>query len=663
SLGFVWLLSTRSTSAAFIACLIVTVLSSWAWARFISTSPKQVSGLVTGALASTFIASAFAFALETAFGYHLLGLGNPLISSDPILRYWLMMATIGVSCLGVLWTEKEHKESYLVAMGMVAALGPPLILTHGGGLVAYVAAVVVTWILSELTGRKSLAALGLAAASAATIAHVLQTQVPHALASQLLIQLGVLVAVWTLQMRIIWRSIPDLREEGVTLTSTVIGLCLASASFVLYPWDTTGLLPAHLFPIAAISLVLTIAAWTTRIRPLTYPSIAFAAMAFATLIGLRAEPGVWFAAGILTLCAAVIPSPNPEWRGGATLPFWLRTVLGGFVCGTTGFLMFGPRSYRDDLALLGFTGYLLTVVLLHFLGAVKASHARKKNLGIVGVIAFVSPAAGLLISVSYTNHPFASLAMAAFTLYAGVLTYALYSVFEQSRQQVLGVGAFVSSLALIDTVYLASPRNLPETPLILCLTTGFIALGLSVASRRYKSVGLGVPALILGLALTSLLTLSLNSAGMSAGRYLACLGLTFIGLVFPVTTTSNKNDAILNWTLRIGAGWACFTRLVVVALGLLGVQWSHDPTVSLGWTLYGAGLLVAGFRLHSSPVRLTGVILLLFTVVKVVVVNLVATDPAIKVLVLTALGVTMLVVGHFYVRRGALNKATETPLG
>jgi len=88
----------------------------------------------------------------------------------------------------------------------------------------------------------------------------------------------------------------------------------------------------------------------------------------------------------------------------------------------------------------------------------------------------------------------------------------------------------------------------------------------------------------------------------------------------------------------------------------IGVQKSSprprafDASVSVAWTFYAGLLLVIGFRLYAPILRYWALGAFDATIVKVIAYDLAFLDPIIKIVVVMALGSTMIGGGYIYIR-------------
>jgi uncharacterized membrane protein len=104
-------------------------------------------------------------------------------------------------------------------------------------------------------------------------------------------------------------------------------------------------------------------------------------------------------------------------------------------------------------------------------------------------------------------------------------------------------------------------------------------------------------------------------------------------------------------TVATYLGWAVFSRLAVVVFAKPTFALGTAEAVTLSWTLYAAGALVAGFWSDRRSIRLAALSLFCLTLAKVLLVDLSGLDPAARVALLLLLGVAMLAGGYWYVRR------------
>jgi hypothetical protein len=109
------------------------------------------------------------------------------------------------------------------------------------------------------------------------------------------------------------------------------------------------------------------------------------------------------------------------------------------------------------------------------------------------------------------------------------------------------------------------------------------------------------------------------------------------------------------WIAASLVGWFLFTRWALVAFQLGHVTLQREPSVTIAWTLYGTAILALGFVFRAAQLRYVSFAVFGMAVAKVLLVDLIDTDPMVKVGVLLGLGLCLLGGAYAYVRarRGA----------
>lgn len=104
------------------------------------------------------------------------------------------------------------------------------------------------------------------------------------------------------------------------------------------------------------------------------------------------------------------------------------------------------------------------------------------------------------------------------------------------------------------------------------------------------------------------------------------------------------------YTIASAIGWVPFSTLGVRLLADQSALMSQNGATTVSWTVYGALILAIGFGLKSSGPRLFALALFGLTVAKVLIVDLAALDPVIRIAALMLLGVVMIAAGYAYIR-------------
>lgn len=125
-----------------------------------------------------------------------------------------------------------------------------------------------------------------------------------------------------------------------------------------------------------------------------------------------------------------------------------------------------------------------------------------------------------------------------------------------------------------------------------------------------------------------------------------------LALVAAFAWVLRANGATPNvaYTISTAVGWVPFSFLGLSVLADLSGTMSHNGAITVTWTIYAAAILTIGFALKSSGPRLLALGLFAMTLAKVLLVDLAALDPVIRIAALLLLGLVMIGGGYAYVR-------------
>lgn len=158
-------------------------------------------------------------------------------------------------------------------------------------------------------------------------------------------------------------------------------------------------------------------------------------------------------------------------------------------------------------------------------------------------------------------------------------------------------------------------------------------------------------------ALTSLTVAALvylsriSATAPGAAETLACVSAFGLAFAYMVATFARRsNQPEIAWTIGALAGWPVATVWFQALLSTTGISGGVIANASFGWTLYAAGLLASGFLWRAPALRYFSFAVMGATACKIVIVDLAAVEPAVRVGVLLALGLAMLTAGYVYVR-------------
>ncbi|MCC7435397.1 MAG: DUF2339 domain-containing protein [Methanoregulaceae archaeon] len=119
---------------------------------------------------------------------------------------------------------------------------------------------------------------------------------------------------------------------------------------------------------------------------------------------------------------------------------------------------------------------------------------------------------------------------------------------------------------------------------------------------------------------------------------------------FGSVMVKNGIERTTAYTIASAIGWIPFSTLGVRLLADQSGMMSQNGATTVSWTVYGALILAIGFALKSSGPRLFALGLFGLTVAKVLIVDLAALDPVIRIAALMLLGAVMIGAGYAYVR-------------
>jgi len=112
----------------------------------------------------------------------------------------------------------------------------------------------------------------------------------------------------------------------------------------------------------------------------------------------------------------------------------------------------------------------------------------------------------------------------------------------------------------------------------------------------------------------------------------------------------NGIQSMRAYTISSVVGWVPFSTLGVRLLSDQSGVMSQNGATTVSWTVYGAVILAIGFIMKSPGPRLFALGLFGLTVAKVLIVDLAALDPVIRIAALMLLGGVMIGAGYAYVR-------------
>lgn len=294
-------------------------------------------------------------------------------------------------------------------------------------------------------------------------------------------------------------------------------------------------------------------------------------------------------------------------------------------------------------------------VALALLGAA-VSVATRWRLGLICSAGLLTVAATVSVRpiVGTSFSPAFDLAVVLGILATTLLLGAARRTGEPDEESFDGFAGFAWAAApvLIARIAFLVTHALPEAQLLaVLLTTTACSVIACFAARRLDRAEPLAGALT-SLTAGALVYLNrLSPTGVGAGETLAYVSAFGLAAAYLVATFARRSEQPeIAWTLGALAGWPVATVWFQALLSATETSGGVIANASFGWTLYAAGLLASGFIWRAPALRYFSFAVMGATAGKILVLDLVAVEPAVRVGVLLALGLAMLIAGYVYVR-------------
>lgn len=424
-----------------------------------------------------------------------------------------------------------------------------------------------------------------------------------------------------------------------------MGAWFVSTAAMLWPVLTKGVWPWQLAALYGASL-LAIAAYSWSNEDWDFDA-KHAFVPFAALVtGLIALAGGGVAretntAHLLTFGAALALIGAASPREKARNALWLAGLLAPFAFAPIGLVsLFDAWAYVGLAAVaaaLSFRMYPRTMFGLTLLG-----------LAMGGLMYFARLSGPISIGVVEES----------LFLLAGMATMILATVSLSKRMDEAEIATFVSALAIapalgrLSIVLLGQPSIGASIELALWAAAMPLAGAAAIlAMRKGWSLIAGLAWLALGgagLAYMGTFERSPLTGGLEVFVLASMLATTLLCCLSIPKVGSEPESAGVVAALTI---WPIFTRLGYVLATDPAVGMAGSAAVTLTWTLYAVMVLIAGFALDFRSTRIAGLSIFGITLGKVLIYDLSALDPGIRVALLILLGMAMIGGGYWYVHR------------
>jgi len=208
------------------------------------------------------------------------------------------------------------------------------------------------------------------------------------------------------------------------------------------------------------------------------------------------------------------------------------------------------------------------------------------------------------------------------------------------------IGALVVRLSFL--VLTAPAVALSRDPAISLGCSLVAILAVSISLLR-KSAVFALLAALYALPATIMALGFFGAATTGSGLAAAVVALVSVVGVTAGLFTRGIDEPLLDYLVGL-ASWSLLTRISFLALTTPAVGLSTNSAVTIGWIVSVIALLAVGFARDRVHLRFSGLAVVAATVLKVMAVDLASTNPALRVAILMALGLTMLAGGYLYIR-------------
>jgi hypothetical protein len=221
------------------------------------------------------------------------------------------------------------------------------------------------------------------------------------------------------------------------------------------------------------------------------------------------------------------------------------------------------------------------------------------------------------------------------------------------REEVLAGAAFLTTLVFARIGFVVGFRLDPVHRSNMSLVVTMLILGTIWTSlaRWRRSPGIAIAALAtFAWATCSYITMA-NNERVFIGEDVILLPL-LMALAVYLGAVSLKLGSDRESTLAFGtiAVWGFFTRLSYVLLTRPQIGLTDMASITVAWIVFAIALIGLGFGFKVPTLRFMSLGLFMLTLAKVLLFDLEALDPAIRIGVLMALGLAMLAGGYWYIK-------------
>lgn len=461
-------------------------------------------------------------------------------------------------------------------------------------------------------------------------------------------------------------SLMPLEDKNVAMAAMLHGLIVLPACFVIAQrrWPGMALGGWGVSTLALLPVVLADGPWKVQSALVYGASLAgMAAYAWANR-DWEFDPGFVFLPFATVVSGLIAHVSALESHAGTTVHvLWFGAALGAMAA------IFRRTEPRQMLAL----GAVLAPMVFAPLGLAPMESAwTYLGLG----------AAALLVSLSYLPKALFGLGVTAMSLaavrYGGVLSESgtlpvgLESAFllagiaaialaavsanrwlkSPEAATAMAAVAIAPAFARIMTIQLAEPpfgASVPVSLTIAALIVGGVLTGIANVKKWGGILMLGWCALFgafLGYGAT--FEFRPPNLELEIPILVATIGILLMASRAIHATGGSREAAGVVGAITI---MPAFARLVFIGMTGESIGMSGNAAMTFGGTLYAALVLIAGFAMDLRGTRITALTCFGLTLTKVLLVDLVALDPGIRVALIILLGMAMIAGGYWYVRR------------
>lgn len=261
----------------------------------------------------------------------------------------------------------------------------------------------------------------------------------------------------------------------------------------------------------------------------------------------------------------------------------------------------------------------------------------------VGLAVYSSAADGARLSIG------AEMLVLSIALAASVASaYSTSKASEATQVLVFGASALVLTLLVrMGYVVLTMAVGWPSDPVtfLMLLVAAAVAMIIGRWRDRMELSALGA-LFLLSTAIPYFASYQKVGFGFEV-CYL--IGTLAVLVMLGGAATKAKEEEVLSSAVVVAA-WPAWTRLMVITLGLPPFGIKAVGAVTAAWIVYALALIALGFTLERRVLRLGGLWVFAVTVGKVLLIDLADVDPAVRVVLLLALGMAMIGGAYWYIR-------------